>query len=324
VGLRRLFDHPRELWGGGPGVLLPVPFLLWLLWWAATRHEMRVEQLAITLAAFTLAWGTSKTKELFLGLLPLALVGVLYDSMKLVQNVGVSPERVHLCDLRALDMRIWPVDIDGSTGTPHDWFRVHHSTALDVLCAIPYGTFLFAVMACVIYFYFKDRAAMRQLGWGFFVLNLAGFVTYHLLPAAPPWYFHEHGCVVDLAAKASTGARLAHVDQLLGFGYFRGMYGRASDVFGALPSLHVAYPLLIVLCGYRSFGPVLRVASIAYFVTMCFAAVYLDHHWMVDVLLGLAYTLVLYPVVRAVAQASARRSQLGGSAPAHVGAAHGA
>jgi inositol phosphorylceramide synthase catalytic subunit len=228
-------------------------------------------------------------------------------------------------------MRIWPVDLGGTTGTPHDWFLVHHSTALDLLCAVPYGTFIIAILALVVYFYFKDQSRMHQLGWTFLALNLSGFVTYHLLPAAPPWYFHEHGCVVDMTVKASEGMRLAHVDQLLHYGYFASIYGRASDVFGALPSLHVAYALLIVLCGYRVFGPVLRVTSILYFALMCFGAVYLDHHWIVDILLGIVYTLAVYPAVRAIVRATeravARRSRRPSwepPAPTELGEADGA
>ena len=322
-GWRRAAAHVHGLWAG-PGYLLPVPFLAWQLWWIAAYRELRLDHLGTTLLAFGLAWGTSKTKQVFLGMFPIGLLGLLYDTMKFVQNVGVSPERVHVCDLRAMDMRIWPVDLGGGTiGTPHDWFRVHHSTALDLLCAVPYGTFIVAIMVLVVYFYFKDQSRMYQLGWTFFTLNLAGFITYHLLPAAPPWYFHEHGCVVDMAAKASEGVRLAHVDQLLGYGYFASIYGRASDVFGALPSLHVAYALLIVLCGFRVFGPVLRVISILYFALMCFGAVYLDHHWIVDILLGIVYTLVVYPAVRAIQRAVARRTRLA-PAPREQEAADGA
>ena len=61
--------------------------------------------------------------------------------------------------------------------------------------------------------------------WSFFVLNIAGFVTYHLYPAAPPWYFHLHGCTVDLAAPASAGPNLTRVDAWLGISYFAGFTG---------------------------------------------------------------------------------------------------
>jgi membrane-associated phospholipid phosphatase len=151
-----------------------------------------------------------------------------------------------------------------------------------------------------------DYEAMRRLAWNFFAMNVAGFLTYHVYPAAAPWYFHKYGCAVDLAARASEGPALAHVDHILHFGYFAGMYGRASDVFGAMPSLHVAYPLLIVLYGWRRFGTAMRAASVGFFSLMVFAAVYLDHHWIVDILAGVVDCVVMFFVVRWAMRAHAR------------------
>jgi membrane-associated phospholipid phosphatase len=123
---------------------------------------------------------------------------------------------------------------------------------------------------------------------------VAGFVTYHIYPAAPPWYYHSHGCVVDLGASASAGPNLARVDELLGVHYFTAFYGRSNDVFGAIPSLHVAYPLLIVMEGWRHHRWLLRSVTLLYFSMMCFAAVYLDHHWLIDVIVGLGYGVGVY------------------------------
>ena len=129
---------------------------------------------------------------------------------------------------------------------------------------------------------------------------MAGFTTYHIYPAAPPWYFHAHGCTVDMATHASEGPNLARVDAALGFRYFAGFYGRSNDVFGAMPSLHVAYPLLIVLEGWKNFRAPLRAASVMFSATMIFAAVYLDHHWVLDVIAGLSYCLVAHLLMRFV------------------------
>ena len=91
---------------------------------------------------------------------------------------------------------------------------------------------------------------------------------------------------------------LARVDALLGVPFFHGMYGKASSVFGALPSLHCAYPLLLVLEGWAVFGRGMRAISVGYYVAMFFAAVYLDHHWVLDLLLGSLYAVVAFATVR--------------------------
>lgn len=293
----RARSHVRALWPEG-GAWRPLPIVAWPLFWTAAG-EARWEHVAMMLVVPFLAYFSARSKRLFVGLYPIAMLGVVYDAMRFVKNLGITPERVHNCDLRAIDMRILSVTVDGAPGSVHDWLQRHPSRLLDLICAVPYGVFIFAALAFAIYLYFKDYDRLRAFTWTFLILNLAGFVTYHLYPAAPPWYFHAHGCAVDLGASASEGPNLARVDAWLGMHYFSGFYGRASDVFGAMPSLHVAYPLLIVLYGWRVFGVVLRALSIAFFASMCFAAVYLDHHWIVDVLVGLAYTVVVFVAVRA-------------------------
>jgi membrane-associated phospholipid phosphatase len=158
--------------------------------------------------------------------------------------------------------------------------------------------FLWVVIGYALFLFFTDFAAQQRFAWGFLLLNLAGFATYHLYPAAPPWYFHEHGCVVDLATGASAGPNLTRVDALLGMRYFGSLYGRASDVFGAMPSLHVAYPLLMTLEGWHRHRALGRTLLVAFYLAMGFSAVYLDHHWIVDAVAGSIYALLAFAAVR--------------------------
>jgi inositol phosphorylceramide synthase catalytic subunit len=289
--------HIARLWPRHR-VLLPLVFPAWASM-RFLRGEGRWEHLLLLLLAPTLAFVSERTKKLFLGLLPFALLAVTYDAMAFVEKVGVTATSVHLCDLRALDMRLLHLTSGGQLVSLHDWLRAHEVFALDVLFAIPYGTFIYASIAFAIFLYVRAYDAMRHYGWTFLAVNLMGFVIYHLYPAAPPWYYHAHGCTVDLAARASEGPNLARVDAWLKLPYFASFYGRASDVFGAMPSLHITYPLLIAVYGYRQFGVVLRVIAIVYFVLMCVAAVYLDHHWVIDVLAGIACTGIVLGVRRA-------------------------
>jgi hypothetical protein len=292
----RAVVHLRTLWPGWT-ILLPVPFLgLALL--ALVQNRFHWEHLAILGVALALFSVGPRTKRLFLGAYPCGLVGVLYDGMRVVKNFGLTPERVHLCDLRAHELALFGVPMGGERVTLHDWFLVHHWPLLDLICSIPYGVFIFVILACAVFLYVHDYQRMVRFAWGWLALNLAGFITYHLYPAAPPWYFHAHGCAVDLASSSSEGAALARVDASLGISYFSGMYGRASDVFGAVPSLHCAYALIIVVETWAVLGRSARSLTVAFFALMCFSAVYLDHHWVIDVLAGIVYCLVVVGLVR--------------------------
>ena len=284
---------------------LVAPFALYTAYCAASG-DLRGEHLLFLAVAASLTYISERSRRLMVGLFPFGLVALLYDGMRPYQKVGLTESGVHLCDLRQLEATLFGYRSSGGEArTLHDFFLVHHTPVLDVLCAIPYATFILWCVAGAVFLYFKDRGSMVRFAWGFFLLNVAGFVTYHLLPAAPPWYFHAHGCG---RPRHACGRRAgpARVDALLGIAYFQSMYAKASSVFGALPSLHCAYPLLLALEGYRAFGPRLRAAAFAYWGAMIFSAVYLDHHWVLDALLGSAYAVVVFFVVRGLPRLAAR------------------
>jgi len=241
-----------------------------------------------------------RTRDVVSSLAPMALVLLLYRAMGRFQNTGLAAGRVHLCDLRALDMRLAGTSMDGEPVTVHDWLQRHASPALDVLCAIPYATFLVVCVAFAVFASLREPRRARRFALGFLALNAVGFATYHLYPAAPPWYFHAHGCVVDLGVHASEGPNLARVDALLGVPFFAAMYSRSSAVFGAMPSLHCAYAMLVVLEGWAMLSRRMRGVTVAFACLMAFAAVYLDHHWVLDVLAGDALAVVVFLAVRAL------------------------
>jgi membrane-associated phospholipid phosphatase len=297
--------HARALW---PRYTLgPIlPFWSWTAF-CAWRGMLRWDHVALAALTAALAYGNAKTKRLFLGLLPMGLVALFYDGMRFVKNVGLTEQSVHLCDLRALELRWFGIGEGAARMTTHDWLQAHATTWLDLICAVPYGTFIGVVLGYAVFLFFTDFAAQQRFTWGFFLLNIAGFTTYHLYPAAPPWYFHQHGCVVDLNAAASAGPNLLRVDALLGMHYFRSFYGRASDVFGAVPSLHVAYPLLMILEGWRRHRALGRTLLIAFYSCMGFAAVYLDHHWIIDALVGSVYALLAFIALRRLTPPLQRR-----------------
>ncbi len=289
---RRLWAHMRELWPRWT-LLPPMPWVAWATY-QFLRGEVRWELIGAAVLALALAYWSPATKRLLIGIYPACLVGVLYDSMFLFKNVGLTPDNVHDCDLRAHELHWFGVNVGGVRMTLQDYAQAHTVPVLDVIAAIPYGTFIFAIFGYAVFLYFRDFKGLQRFAWAFLLLNVVGFLTYHIYPAAPPWYFHAHGCSVSLASHASEGPNLARVDQMLGVSYFHGMYGRSNDVFGAVPSLHVAYALILLLEGWRHHGWPARGGFIAYFVTMCFASVYLDHHWVIDVLLGLVYCVIIY------------------------------
>src|SRR4051812_47846011 len=97
AGTTQLARHVRGLWPGAR-ILLPLPFVIWGATFFALGQG-RAEHVFLMFGVPLLAFFNEKTKRLFLGLLPMGMLGFVYDSMRLVRNLGVTEERVHLCDL---------------------------------------------------------------------------------------------------------------------------------------------------------------------------------------------------------------------------------
>ena len=64
--------------------------------------------------------------------------------------------------------------------------------------------------------------------------------------------------------------------------------------------MHAAYPLVMAIEAWRRPGRIGRALSLWYLASMLFAAVYLEHHWVIDVLVGLAYALGVSALVTVI------------------------
>ena len=128
------------------------------------------------------------------------------------------------------------------------------------------------------------------------VLSMAAFVTYLLLPVAPPWWAAQNGYVTGVLHLSQTG-----FDGLAGFFGFHpdqyfysySVYSISPNEVAAFPSLHAAYPFLAFLFARRAFGRV-GWLMLAYTVCVWFAIVYLGEHWVVDIVGGVAYAFAAY------------------------------
>jgi hypothetical protein len=128
------------------------------------------------------------------------------------------------------------------------------------------------------------------------ILSMAAFVTYLLLPVAPPWWAEKNGLVTgvlhlrDIGFHGLAGFFGFNVDRYI---YSEGIYGISPNDVAAFPSLHAAYPFLAFLFARRAFG---RAGWLMAIYTACiwFAIVYLGEHWVVDIIGGVVYASAAY------------------------------
>jgi inositol phosphorylceramide synthase catalytic subunit len=231
--------------------------------------------------------------------MPFLLYGVVYDSMRWYEDIIRSPV-IHLHEPYNFDLRLFGINTASGRLTPNEWFQLHTNPVLDFVCGLSYTPFLFigesAVLALYLLYGGQERRAVR-FTWVFVLSNFVGFSLYYIYPAAPPWYVAAHGFTADLGVRASAAGAL-RFDQLVGLPVMASFYGKSADVFGAIPSLHVVYPMLALLYGWRL--PRFRIFAAVYLFLVCLSAVYLNHHYILDILVGFALGLAVMAAFRLV------------------------
>jgi inositol phosphorylceramide synthase catalytic subunit len=192
----------------------------------------------------------------------------------------------HVEDIQALERRLFAVQVGAEKRVLSELIAERSSLVLDLLCAATYFLFLVEVFGLAIYLFFRSRRRMLELSLGFLAVNLIGWTIWVLYPVAPPWYADLYvGGGAPALHAAGDPAALERVDAWLGIRYFQAFYAKSAYVFGALPSLHVAYAVLVAQVTWP-LGGWLRVATLAFAGIIAFAAVYLRHHYILDVIAG--------------------------------------
>lgn len=131
--------------------------------------------------------------------------------------------------------------------------------------------------------YVSTRSIINY-AWTLGILNLATVAFQISFPTAPPWFVDEHPGVLHWDKWNVTGnaAGLTRVDHLLGINIFTKIYGSSTLVFGSFPSLHAAWPFL----AFSIDASRTRWLHLFHYTFVSWAALYLNHHYLVDVLGG--------------------------------------
>lgn len=229
----------------------------------------------------------ARTRAFLYMVAPILLYVVLYDLVRYIPHDWRS--RIDVECLYRADEFIF-------RGTlPHQWLGYAHTTWKDILAAIPYNCHFLTPLLFGVVMWRLDRSVLRSFCWSFAFMNIAALMTQQLFPTAAPWYYQLYGFFSASHAMPGNPAGLARVDALLGFSYFTDMYRQSTVVFGALPSMHAAWPALAALWSWRV-SHLWCGLWVAWALWMWWAAVYLQHHYVVDLLAGLVFAVGAFQV----------------------------
>lgn len=288
---------PRIRWVFALG-LVPAHLLL-----VSFTVGLRFDHLVLDGVSIALLFVGGRVAQLAVMALPLWMVGALYEALPIFLPLRGE---VHVADLYFAERALFGIEQAGKLVTPTEWAAAHLHPVFDALAGFAYLAYLAETFGFAVYLYFKRPERMGLLVWGFLAVNVAGMITYILYPAAPPWYVDQYGLGPAVMDAAPSAARTARFDELFGVSVFASFYSRNVNVFGAMPSLHCAYPTLVFWVA-RPMGRGLAVAAGGFALWVGLAAVYLNHHYVLDVLAGVAYGCLAYALVSAAMRRRAIR-----------------
>lgn len=255
----------------------------------------RPEHIFMAIVIAGLFFATAATRRLVVALIPFALFGISYDWMNLCPNYMVNP--IDVAGLYHTEKSLFGITVsEAATLTPNEFFALHTSPFVDFMAGVFYLCWVPMPIIFGLWMYFRGyESNYVHFALVFLLVNLIGFTFYYVHPAAPPWYVAMHG-MEPVVGTPGNVAGLAAFDRMTGLGIFDALYGRNSNVFAAMPSLHSAYTLIACVYAVRlshqaSSRPAWIVALAFITLGIWFTAVYTSHHYILDVLGGIACAL---------------------------------
>ncbi|MEO6316261.1 MAG: phosphatase PAP2 family protein [Chitinophagaceae bacterium] len=259
----------------------------------------RPEQLFLVILCNGLFFASFATRSFVIAFSVFIVYWIIFDYMKAFPNYRYHA--VHIESIYNAEKYFFGIDAGGGQRiTPNEYWQLHQHTFLDILAGVFYLCWIPVPLMFGIYLYFKKRRQFLYFAFTFLLVNLLGFVVYYSYPAAPPWYVTKYGFVFNAGTPGNT-AGLARFDALVHAGIFQSLYSKGSNVFAAMPSLHSSYPVIVFYYAMKNKVGYMNIVFAAVMAGIWFSAVYTNHHYILDVLAGIACAVLgiwLFTVIR--------------------------
>jgi hypothetical protein len=272
-------EHPQRFW-------LQVAYLICLFYILAFWRAIWTPDLLFFMFLLLFAL-YGQGRDFIINFGPFVVLLLVYDSLR--SFAPYLNKHVHYMQMPDFDRWL-------THGTlPTIWLQQHlyhgYLTWYDYYFYILYMChFLTPLLIAIAIWKWRPQHYNRYVT-AFLLMSYAGFVTYILFPAAPPWLASQMGYIPHVNRISSD------VWWALGVHNFSVLYNKFSpNEVAAVPSLHAAYPTMMFLFIRRAFGWRWALAFSWYPVSMWVGVVYLGEHYVFDVLLGIAYAITAYVV----------------------------
>jgi hypothetical protein len=308
-------DAELSAWSDGLLLAVAVGYGLFIGLLSLLRGVPLTPDVLVVLAGFAVVFLWRLRVPLLREWIPFLVLFLAYELMRgLADNAGLP---VHVGDVASIERALFGGHLP--TAVLQGWLRPSGGAdALAVVGTVAYLMhFVLPVITGLILWRFRHRLFHPYLV-SLVLLSFAGFVTYLLLPVAPPWMAARLGAIGSYPGEAMVTylkpdafARLAGALGLDGPGLYDVAFRSLNaNPVAAFPSLHAAYPFLSFLVLRHAFGRIAWLAF-AYFGLVAVTIVYTADHYVVDVVGGMTYALGAYAAMWWLARRRDARQAVG-------------
>ncbi|MFT4534215.1 MAG: membrane-associated phospholipid phosphatase [Saprospiraceae bacterium] len=258
-------------------------FLAIYLLWHILVIGFRIDHFNFILVLTLLYFASSITRKMVISFIFFWIFWIIYDAMRIYPNFNFND--VHILGPYNLEKSLFGIQSPDGLLTPNEYLVKNTDSSSDLLSGLFYLTWVPLPMIYCIYLFFADKRMLLIFSSTFLLANIIGFTIYYIYPAAPPWYVALHGFEVDFSVPGNA-AQLHRFDDIIGYPLFEKMYNKNANVFAAIPSLHSAYPVILLYFASKKKKWWLTLLCIVEVIGIWYAAVYSMHHYIIDVILG--------------------------------------
>lgn len=134
-----------------------------------------------------------------------------------------------------------------------------------------------------------NRTKFRQFVLGIVLLSYGAWISFIIFPATPPWLANQQGQLPGVTKILDKTLALFPDKYNLPSVY----HNFDPNPVAAMPSLHAAYPFLVLLFAL-SFWGLRALWFVPYVLGVWFSIVYLGEHYVVDVIGGVIYATAFF------------------------------
>lgn len=162
----------------------------------------------------------------------------------------------------------------------------------DYLGTILYMSHFVVSLVVGFIFWLKDKKYFSQFFLALLLLSYAAFITYIIFPAMPPWMASQKGLIpeVNKVMDQVFANFLAPIDLPSVYKFV------GANLVAAVPSLHAAYPLLILFFLVRKYQAK-GLLLLPYVLGIWFSIVYFGEHYVFDIVIGALYSTIIFALV---------------------------